>query len=111
MQSSTVRRLDFLRVVAIAAVLAGASGGCTALLLGNPSGGTATGSTTDQSLASDVRAAFAAARLPERAAIAVSANGSSVTLTGTVRSAAVRAEAERIAAGVSGVARVINQLN
>ena len=102
--------LEFTRRAAIAVVVVAALGGCTAMLLGSPDGQQSTAVTADRQLADSVRGAFAAARLADRAAIAVTARDGVVTLSGRVASAATRSEAERLARGVQGVRRVINAL-
>jgi hyperosmotically inducible periplasmic protein len=91
--------------------------GCVAAVIGNaPDSGTAADSRAradvqgDAALGSAVRVRIAADAVLRRAPITVSASGGTVTLRGTVASAAQRAFAERTVRSVAGVVAVNNQL-
>ncbi len=91
--------------------------GCVAAVIGNaPNSGTAADSRAradaqaDATLGSAVRARIGADAALRRAPITVSAAAGTVTLRGSVGSAAQRAAAERTARAVAGVVAVNNQL-
>lgn len=90
--------------------------GCVAAVIGSsPQSGTATdmrarAPTADAALSGAVRARFGADTALRAAPIAVSASRGTVTLSGTVASAAVRRSAEQAARSVAGVNTVNNQL-
>ncbi|MEM1263327.1 MAG: BON domain-containing protein [Pseudomonadota bacterium] len=107
------RRLEKPILATIVLVWVLGLAGCTAMLLGDgarsssPPGSAAT---NDIQLAREVWQAFAAARLPERSELQVTARSGVVTLSGRASSPTVRAQAERLAFGVPGVRRVVNNI-
>jgi osmotically-inducible protein OsmY len=89
--------------------------GCVAAVIGNaPHSGTPAdtraGAYSAAPLDTAVRARLGADAALRGAPISVSATGGTVTLRGTVATAAQRAEAERMARTVAGVSAVNNQL-
>jgi osmotically-inducible protein OsmY len=82
----------------------GASGG------GPPAGGYPEEPRTDQQIAEGVRVAFFLEPDFEASQFHVEANGGVVRLGGVVRDEAERGRAIEIAAGVSGVSRVVDEL-
>ena len=91
--------------------------GCVAAVIGNaPQSGTATDqrarapANADAALSSAVSVRIGADAALRSAPISVSAYHGTVTLSGTVASGALRANAERTARAVAGVSAVNNQL-
>ncbi len=105
------RRFTGTIMTAVAALLCG----CVAAVIGNAPG---SGTPADQRAAvrsaapldATVRARLGADPALRGAPISVSAAGGTVTLSGTVATAAQRAAAERTARSVAGVSAVNNQL-
>lgn len=91
-----------------------ALGGCVAAVIGGSGSGTAAPATrsaavsTDSRITAAVQGRLAADPELKGLAIAVATRGGAVTLTGTVRSSAQRAAAERAARAVDGVTSVTN---
>ena len=106
-----------LRASAVAFAVAGLLTGCVAAVIGNaPHSGTAADARarapadTDAGISRAVRSRFGADAVLNQAPIEVSAYRGTVTLRGTVASAAQRSSAEQAAHAVAGVAAVNNQL-
>jgi osmotically-inducible protein OsmY len=105
------------RAGAAAIMAGGLLTGCVAAVIGSaPQSGTASDTRArapaapDAALGSAVRARFGAEPGLRAAPIEVSASRGTVTLRGTVASAAVRRHAEQAARTVAGVSTVNNQL-
>jgi hyperosmotically inducible periplasmic protein len=102
-----------LKTMGVILLASGAASGCAAALLSRASGAPPAAATRPASDADRQLAAAITAKLQARSAlqaVRVESRGAAITLTGTVRAAADRAAAERLARGVSGVKSVQNLL-
>ncbi len=98
--------------VTAAALLVGFGGCATLLVTGAVKPGAATGATAEAAaLASRVQSALQADGRFDAGRIGVAASGSTVTLSGEVADRRSADAAASVAAAVSGVSRVVNQLS
>ena len=88
--------------------------GCTAMVLGGGSGGgapTAAVAASDAAITARVEERFAANTTLGAFNLGVHTHAGTVTLTGTVKSDATRAQAGRVAAATTGVRAVDNRIS
>jgi hyperosmotically inducible protein len=101
------KRFVFLLAVCAALTLSG----CAAALLGSAGGGGYYDTQADQSITSAVKSKFAASREVPASDVSVDTRVGVVSLRGSVRTAAQRLAAERLARTVKGVKGVKNELS